>query len=131
MNICFERRAERPDAQKRCVIRLVATFENQRLRLATKEKCLASEWNEDKGWFRKSFPDIDNAEKRLKALRKKVDGTYSDLRTKLGGPVSVAGAAGGAGGGGCAGRGGGTGAGGTVRRAPGGAGGAGVPGSTR
>ncbi|OON67297.1 site-specific integrase [Hymenobacter sp. CRA2] len=89
MNICFERRAERPDSAGRCVIRLVATFENQRLRLATKEKCLASEWNERTGWFRKSFTDIDNATTRLKDLRDRVETAYSDLRTKHG-AVTVA-----------------------------------------
>ena len=88
MNICFERRSERPDAHGRCVIRLVATFDNQRLRLATGEKCLASEWNEKTGWFRKSFADIDNATLRLRSLRTRVEDAYSDLRTKLGGPVS-------------------------------------------
>ena len=90
MNICFERRIERPDAHGRCVIRLVATFDNQRLRFATGEKCVASEWNEKTGWFRKSFGDIDNATLRLRALRTKVEDVYSGLRTKLAGPVSGA-----------------------------------------
>ena len=90
MNICFERRTERPDAAGRCVIRLVATFDNQRLRFATGEKCVASEWNEKTGWFRKSFADIDNATLRLRALRTKVEDAYSTLRTKLAGPVSGA-----------------------------------------
>ena len=59
MNITFERRADRPDAQGRYAIRLVATFDNQRLRLATGEKCRAAEWNDKSGWFHKSFGDID------------------------------------------------------------------------
>ena len=90
MNICFERRAERPDAQGRCVIRLVATFDNQRLRFGTGEKCAAPEWNEKTGWFRKSFGDIDNATLRLRALRTRVEDAYSELRTKLAGPVPAA-----------------------------------------
>jgi len=90
MNICFERRTERPDAQGRCVIRLVATFDNQRVRFATGEKCVASEWNEKTGWFRKSFGDIDNATTRLRAQRKAVEDTYSELRTRLAGPVTGA-----------------------------------------
>ena len=88
MNICFERRTERPDLHGRCVIRLVATFDNQRLRFGTGEKCVAAEWNEKTGWFRKSFADIDNAALRLRALRKLVEDAYSELRTKLGGAVA-------------------------------------------
>ena len=71
MNICFEHRADRPNAQSRFIIRLVATFDNQRLRLSTGEKCRAAEWNDKSGWFRKSFSDLDNATIRLNGLRKR------------------------------------------------------------
>jgi site-specific recombinase XerD len=81
MNICFERRADRPDTHGRYIIRLVATFDNQRLRLSTRDKCRAAEWNDKSGWFRKSFPDLDNATIRLNALRKRVEDAYSALRT--------------------------------------------------
>ncbi|TYZ12617.1 tyrosine-type recombinase/integrase [Hymenobacter lutimineralis] len=84
MNTSYERRADRPDAQGRYTIRLVVTFDNQRLRLATKEKCRASEWNDKSGWFRKSFGDLDNATLRLQALRNRVETAYSQLRTKYG-----------------------------------------------
>ena len=55
MIIKFERRTDQPDAAGRCKVYLAATFEGQRLRLSTKERCLASEWNEEKGCFRKSL----------------------------------------------------------------------------
>ena len=83
MNICFERRIERPDVHGRCVIRLVATFDNQRLRFGTGEKCVASEWNEKTGWFRKSFADIDNATLRLRALRTLIDVSSGQGYTSL------------------------------------------------
>lgn len=49
---------------------------------------MATEWNEKTGWFRKSFSDINNAALRLRALRKLVEDSYSELRTKLGGTVT-------------------------------------------
>ncbi len=61
MTIQFERRADRPDSAGRCVIYLRAYFDGQRLRLATSERCLASEWNEEKGRFRKSFTGYKEA----------------------------------------------------------------------
>jgi integrase/recombinase XerD len=90
MNICFERRADRPDTHGRYIIRLVATFDKQRLRLSTGEKCRASEWNDKSGWFRKSFPDLDNATIRLNGLRKRVEDAYSALRTAGIAPTTAA-----------------------------------------
>ena len=81
MTTHFERRADRPDASGRAVIRMLAYFDGQRLFVATAERCLASEWNEEKGCFRRSFTDIDNAEQRLKALRARVETAYSNLLT--------------------------------------------------
>ncbi|QKG55204.1 tyrosine-type recombinase/integrase [Hymenobacter sp. BRD128] len=82
MNIHFERRSDRPDTQGRCVIHLRATFDGQRLRLATGERCIAADWNDKQSWFRKSFADLDNATLRLKALRNKLEDAYSDLRAQ-------------------------------------------------
>lgn len=84
MTITYERRADRPDAEGRAMIRVVATFENQRLRLATGEQCVAADWNKKSAWFRKSFADLDNATERLNALRGRVEQAYSGLRTKHG-----------------------------------------------
>ena len=84
MTTAFERRADRPDSDGRATVRLIATFENQRVRLATGEQCLAADWNKKSGWFRKTFPDLDNATKRLNALRVRVELAYSELRTKHG-----------------------------------------------
>ena len=52
LKIQFDRRADRPDAAGRCPIHLRAYFDGQRLRVATREKCLITEWNADKGRFR-------------------------------------------------------------------------------
>jgi len=90
MNIHFERRTDRPDSQGRCVIHLRATFDNQRLRVATGERCVAADWNKDKGWFRKSFADLDNATDRLRDLRTRIENLYSDLRTEFGTPPTPA-----------------------------------------
>ena len=84
MTIHYERRTDRPDADGCCAIHLRAVFEGQRLRVATGERCLAADWNAKTNWFRKSFADLDNATDRLKALRNRIEETYSTLRTKLG-----------------------------------------------
>ncbi|QKG51411.1 hypothetical protein [Hymenobacter sp. BRD67] len=77
MNIHFERRTDRPDTQGRCVIHLRATFDGQGLRLATGEQCIAADWKDKQGWFRKSFTDLDNATLRLKAQRNRLEDAYS------------------------------------------------------
>jgi integrase/recombinase XerD len=59
---------------------LIATFEGQRLRLSTKERCLASEWNEEKSRFRKSFGGSQEANGVLDALSEQVTKTHRDLR---------------------------------------------------
>ncbi|MFD1469406.1 site-specific integrase [Hymenobacter caeli] len=81
MTIQFERRADRPDSAGRCVIHLRAYFDGQRLRLATSERCLANEWNEEKGRFRKSFAGYQDANDVLDALDGNVVKAYRELRT--------------------------------------------------
>ena len=81
MTIQFERRADRPDAAGRCVIHLRAYFDGQRLRLATAERCLSSEWNEEKGRFRKSFAGYQDANDALEALGATVVRVQRELRT--------------------------------------------------
>ena len=81
MTIQFERRADRPDAAGRCVIHLRAYFDGQRLRMATAERCLAAEWNEDKGRFRKSFSGYQDANDSLEALGERLTKAYRELRT--------------------------------------------------
>jgi integrase len=81
MTIQFERRADRPDAAGRCVIHLRAYFDGQRLRMATAERCLTSEWNEDKGRFRKSFSGYQDANDSLEALAERLAKAYRELRT--------------------------------------------------
>jgi len=77
MNIHFERRTDRPDAEGRCAIHLRVIFDGQRLRVATGERCTAADWNDKSNWFRKSFPDLDNASDRLKTLRNRVEDSYN------------------------------------------------------
>ena len=52
MIIKFERRTDQPDAAGRYKVYLMATFDRQRLRLSMGERCLTSEWNEEKERFR-------------------------------------------------------------------------------
>ncbi|MBW3127265.1 site-specific integrase [Hymenobacter profundi] len=82
MTIQFERRADRPDSAGRCVIHLRAYFDGLRLRMATAERCLASEWNESKGRFRKSFPGYQEANDSLEALAERMAKAYRELRTE-------------------------------------------------
>ena len=81
MIIKFERRTDQPDAAGRCKVYLVATFDGQRLRLSTGERCLAAEWNEEKSRFRKSFSGFQEANDVLDALSEKVVRAHRDLRT--------------------------------------------------
>jgi integrase/recombinase XerD len=81
MTIQFERRDDRPDAAGRCVIHLWAYFDGQRLRMATAERCLAAEWNEDKGRFRKSISGYQDANDSLEALAERLAKAYRELRT--------------------------------------------------
>jgi len=81
MIIKFERRTDQPDAAGRCKVYLVATFDRQRLRLSTGERCLVSEWNEEKSRFRKSFSGFQEANDVLDALGEKVVKAHRDLRT--------------------------------------------------
>ena len=81
MIIKFERRTDQPDAAGRCKVYLVATFDGQRLRLSTGERCLAAEWNEEKSRFRKSFSGFQEANDVLDALSERVSKAYRDLRT--------------------------------------------------
>ena len=67
MIIKFERRTDQPDAAGRCKVYLVATFDGQRLRISTGERCLASEWNEEKSRFRKSLSGSQEANNVLAA----------------------------------------------------------------
>ncbi|OGX88575.1 site-specific integrase [Hymenobacter glacialis] len=80
MIIKFERRTDQPDAAGRCKVYLVATFEGQRLRLSTKERCLASEWNEEKSRFRKSLNGSQEANGVLDALSEQVTKAHRELR---------------------------------------------------
>ncbi len=81
MTVQFERRANRPDASGRCSIRLIAYFDGQRLFYATREKCLASEWQTDKQKFRRSMPGFQEANEYLDALAARVQAAYRQLRT--------------------------------------------------
>lgn len=81
MTIQFERRTDRPDAAGRCTIHLRAYFDGQRLRFATREKCLATEWNADKGKFKKSFPGFQDANDYLDALVERLQNQHRQLRT--------------------------------------------------
>ena len=81
MIIKFERRTDQPDAAGRCKVYLVATFDGQRLRLSAGERCLAAEWNGDKGRFRKAFSGFQDANDGLDAFQERVAKAYRDLRT--------------------------------------------------
>lgn len=79
MNIQFDRRTDRPDAAGRCAIHLRAYFNGQRLRYATSERCLATEWNEDKERFRRSFPGYQEANLYLEQLEERLRAAYRNL----------------------------------------------------
>jgi integrase/recombinase XerD len=81
MTVQFERRTDRPDASGRCTIHLRAYFGGQRLRLQTREKCLASEWQTDKQKFRRSMPGYQEANEYLESLAAKVQAVYRQLRS--------------------------------------------------
>ncbi|MBC8084407.1 MAG: phage integrase SAM-like domain-containing protein [Hymenobacter sp.] len=81
MTVQFERRTDRPDAEGRCTIHLRAYFEGQRLRLVTREKCLASEWQTDKQRFRRSKQGYQDANDYLDSLAARVQAAYRQLRT--------------------------------------------------
>lgn len=81
MTVQFERRADRPDASGRCTIRLIAYFDGKRLLYATREKCLASEWQTDKQKFRRSMPGFQEANEYLDSLGARVQAAYRQLRT--------------------------------------------------
>ncbi|WP_162550343.1 hypothetical protein [Hymenobacter nivis] len=81
MIIKFERRTDQPDAAGRCKVYLVATFDGQRLRLSTGERCETAGWFAEKGRFRKSFAGYQDANDVLDALGERVAKAYRDLRT--------------------------------------------------
>ena len=81
MTVQYERRTDRPDANGRCSIHLRAYFDGQRLRLVTREKCLASEWQTDKQKFRRSMSGYQEANEYLQSLAERVQAVYRQLRT--------------------------------------------------
>ncbi|HEX8350921.1 MAG TPA: Arm DNA-binding domain-containing protein [Hymenobacter sp.] len=81
MTVQFERRTDRPDAAGRCTIHLRAYFGGQRLRLQTRKKCLASEWQTDKQKFRRSMPGYQEANEYLESLASKVQAVYRQRRS--------------------------------------------------
>lgn len=81
LNIQFDRRADRLDAAGRCPIHLRAYFDGQRLRFATREKCFATEWNAEKGKFKKPFPGLVEANEYLETLMERMQARYRQLRS--------------------------------------------------
>ena len=81
LKIQFDRRADRPDAAGRCPIHLRAYFDGQRLRVATREKCLITEWNADKDRFKKPFPGLVEANEYLETLSERMHARYRQLRS--------------------------------------------------
>ncbi|WP_083326247.1 site-specific integrase [Hymenobacter coccineus] len=81
LTIQFDRRADRPDAAGRCPIHLRAYFDGLRLRVATREKCLATDWNADKGKFKKPFPGLTEANEYLETLAERMQARYRQLRS--------------------------------------------------
>ncbi|TDN36052.1 hypothetical protein E4631_03795 [Hymenobacter sp. UV11] len=72
MTIKFERRPDQADAAGRCLVHLRAYFDGPRLRISTRERCTAAEWQEEKGKFRKSFTGCQDANDTLHALAERV-----------------------------------------------------------
>ncbi|AMJ65921.1 site-specific integrase [Hymenobacter sp. PAMC 26628] len=81
LTIQFDRRADRPDAAGRCPIHLRAYFDGLRLRVATREKCLSTEWNAEKGKFKKPFPGLTEANEYLEMLTERMQARYRQLRS--------------------------------------------------
>ncbi|MBC8084527.1 MAG: tyrosine-type recombinase/integrase [Hymenobacter sp.] len=80
MTITFERRTDRPDSTGRCTIHLRAYFDNQRLRFATRERCLAAEWHAERNQFRRTFPGAQEANEYLQSLCDRLHAHYRQLR---------------------------------------------------
>lgn len=80
MTITFERRTDRPDAAGRCTIHLWVYFDNQRLRFATWERCLASEWHAERNQFRRSFAGAQEANEYLQSLCDRLHAHYRQMR---------------------------------------------------
>lgn len=81
LKIQFDRRADRPDTAGRCPIHLRVYFDGQRLRVATREKCFITEWNADKGRFKKPFPGLVEANEYLETLSERMHTRYRQLRS--------------------------------------------------
>ena len=84
MIIKFERHTDQPDAAGHCKVYLVATFDGQRLRLSTGERCAAAEWLAEKSRFRKSLNGYQEANEGLDALGERVAKAYRELRSENG-----------------------------------------------
>jgi integrase/recombinase XerD len=84
MTIHFERRTDQPDAAGRCAIHLRAYFDGQRLRYATRQRCLTNEWNAKKGRFSSEFIGYKAANASLQVLSEQLLARYRALRAQVG-----------------------------------------------
>ena len=80
MTITFERRTDRPDATGGCTIHLRTYFDNQRLRFATREHCLATEWHSERNQFQRDFAGAQEANEYLQSLCDRLHAHYRQLR---------------------------------------------------
>lgn len=81
MDVTFELRTDRPDADGRCAVRLVARFDNHRLRIATPERCNVKQWDAGEQKFRRSFPGYQDANDFLQSEAERVQQAYRRLRS--------------------------------------------------
>ncbi|QKG56423.1 hypothetical protein GKZ68_07120 [Hymenobacter sp. BRD128] len=64
----FVLRTDKKDSAGRCPVHLVVYFDGVRLKCATGEKCMPTDWNADRQQFRRSYPLADEANQLLARL---------------------------------------------------------------
>ncbi|HEX8425693.1 Arm DNA-binding domain-containing protein [Hymenobacter sp.] len=80
MKVLFELRHDKQDKAGTVPVYVSAYFNGLRLRCSTKERCEPRQWNEKEQEFRRSFPGYQTANDGLKALMRRLEDRYRELR---------------------------------------------------
>ncbi|SDY30521.1 site-specific integrase [Hymenobacter psychrophilus] len=80
MKVLFELRHDKQDKAGTVPVYVSAYFDGLRLRCSTKERCEPRQWNERDQEFRRSFAGYHSANEGLKALERRLEDRYRDLR---------------------------------------------------
>jgi site-specific recombinase XerD len=81
MKIQFELRHDKQDKAGTVPVYVLAYFDGLRLRCSTKERCEPHQWNEGDQEFRRSFPGWQLANEGLRALARRLEDRYRELRS--------------------------------------------------